>query len=294
MHLQLWLYLKHFLLIVLCGCLYFTVLLEKEAFCWTAKLFEGFQEEVPFKGQELWSLICILIQVFTKAHTAVVSSETLPGSPLQINKCGSSDARGQRDWVKGKPLPSSLCCPLPGSPTPLCLSRSAQVDRPALLAPSTRAPISGVPNNFIPFDFGALTTPLSWKYCGAYVCTITCHVCKWARLGHRAWFIHITMHILLLTVWSYLGLQVKFRRLLKVFFTVVKTRNIESTIRSILKIILFLSGYAVSVAMRAFFFSCGEQGLLRSCRVHASHSGDFSGGARSLGNKALVIAVPRL
>lgn len=28
--------------------------------------------------------------------------------------------------------------------------------------------------NFTPFDFGARTTPLSWKYCGAYVCTITC------------------------------------------------------------------------------------------------------------------------
>lgn len=53
------------------------------------------------------------------------------------------------------------------------------------------------------------------------------------------------MHILLLTVLSYLGLQVKFRRLLKVFFTVVKTHNIESTIRSIFKIILFLFGCAV-------------------------------------------------
>ena len=60
--------------------------------------------------------------------------------------------------MKGKPLPSSLCCPLPGSPTPLC---SAQVDSTALLAPGTRAPISGVPSSFIPFDFGALTTPLS-------------------------------------------------------------------------------------------------------------------------------------
>lgn len=57
------------------------MLLEKAAFCVEqakGELFEAFQEKMPFKGQELRLLICILmIQVFTEAHTADASSPAL-------------------------------------------------------------------------------------------------------------------------------------------------------------------------------------------------------------------------
>jgi len=43
------------------------------------------------------------------------------------------------------------------------------------------------------------------------------------------------------------------------------------------------------------FSSCGEWGLLSSCRVRASHCGGFScGGARALGARASVGAACRL
>ena len=161
---------------------------------------------MPFKGQALWSLICILIiQVFTKAHAADAASESLPRVSA-VNKCASSDPRGRRGSVKGKALPFSLCLPLLGGPTSLYFSPWAQLDRRALMAPNTGALIPSVPNNFPPSGFGALTTPLSWKYYGTYVCTSIWSVCRWACLEHTALFIQIALHMYI--NWSHLGLEV--------------------------------------------------------------------------------------
>lgn len=93
---------------------------------------------MPFKGQELWLLICILIiQVFAEAHTAGASSQTLQRVSA-VHKRGFLDPGGQGVFMKGQVLLFSLCNNplLHGFPCPSASITYARLDLPSLRASS--------------------------------------------------------------------------------------------------------------------------------------------------------------
>lgn len=166
------------------------MLLEKEAFCWKANrtALEVFRKRL-FKGQELWSLIYLNPSLHKSPHSRMYPLKLCRGSPPEHINVAPRMLEDREAGVKVFPLPVLLPSSSRESHSALRLSGWACADRSThgSLHKSTDFWVS----HLIPFDFGARTTPLSWKYCGHMCAHHTC--ANGHAFGHTAWFIILSL-----------------------------------------------------------------------------------------------------